>query len=50
MFDVSRICNDPHYGTICDEKQPPPAFPVTPPIRIDTNLSTPPSDKLALQG
>ncbi len=49
MFDLSRICDDPHYGAVC-EQQTPAAFPATSPIRVDTNLATPRSAKLALRG
>lgn len=49
MFDVSRICDDPHYHSVCDQTQAPVRFPSSAPIRIDTNLAAPPSAKLALQ-
>ena len=50
MFDVSRICDNPHYQSICEEPQAPAAFPTTTPIRIDTNFAAPRATKLALQG
>jgi hypothetical protein len=50
MFDVSRICDNPHYQSICEEKQAPAAFPAAAPIRIDTNFAAPRATKLALQG
>ncbi|GEM_PF-6158764 len=49
MFDLSRICDDPHYGAVC-EQQVPVGRPATSPIRVDTNLATPRSAKLALRG
>jgi hypothetical protein len=49
MFDVSRICTDPSYQSICEEKQAPAALPTETPIRVDTNLATPPST-LGFQG
>lgn len=53
MFDLSRICDDPHYRGVCSDTQSPitPAsFPTRSPIRVDTNLATPPSTTFGLQG
>lgn len=54
MFDLSRICDDPHYGSVCAETQSPSvlpgASPAASPIRVDTNLATPRSVKLAFEG
>ncbi|MFN0251568.1 MAG: hypothetical protein ACKV2T_32130 [Kofleriaceae bacterium] len=50
MFDVSRICSDPTYPSICDEQQAPAALPSEAPIRVDTNLATPPVSTLGFQG
>lgn len=47
MFDVSRICDDPRYQSICEESQAPAAVPRSEPIRIDTNFAAPRSTKLA---
>lgn len=47
MFDVSRICDDPHYGAICEPHQVPVGAPAVSPIRVDTNLATPRSSTLA---
>lgn len=53
MFDLSRICDDPHYRGVCSDTQSPitPAsFPTRSPIRVDTNLAAPPSTTFGLQG
>lgn len=50
MFDLSRICDDPHYNAICSEKQTPAALPTSSPIQVDTNLATPPSATFGMQG
>jgi hypothetical protein len=49
MFDLSRICADPQYGSVCADKQAPAALPESAPIRVDTNLATPPSTVFGLQ-
>lgn len=46
QFDLSRICDDARYSSVC--REPAAAPDVEAPVRVDTNLATPPLSTLAL--